>query len=388
MEHMFPNLQSLVWFVRNRSWLLHVHLFLCPRIKYLSLGVLTTPAHLALLPTLPTRCPLLKSITLSTAKEFDVGCRLQTVMICGVKRLVRLNVGSIDQTAFEHLALLPTLEALTIQHTPEFVSSLSTPGTPKFPCLRALTLGRVSHQFFASFIAMNDTWSLQRIDVSMISTPTTAETAGLHDLLAARCDPTVLTELDLDAVKHTDALPVDELAGKTITFDALRPLLPFHGLRELSLTPPAGVSLDDVGIEALARAWPRMCSLQLRGSCYRAPPSRVTLRGLRAVARHCQDLVVLVMPFDASVVPKTDDVPPDAEKGNLQWIDVDDAILVDPAAVAPYLFGVFPQLKIIRTAREDAVSEVQERAEIQHGLWKMVEKLRPSAMARDDDVFA
>jgi hypothetical protein len=94
------------------------------------------------------------------------------------------------------------------------------------------------------------------------------------------------------------------------------------------------------------------------------------------------------MPFDASVVPKTDDVPPDAEKGNLQWIDVDDAILVDPAAVAPYLFGVFPQLKIIRTAREDAVSEVQERAEIQHGLWKMVEKLRPSAMARDDDVFA
>ncbi|KAF7374264.1 hypothetical protein MSAN_00309400 [Mycena sanguinolenta] len=348
-QHIFPNLQALMWIVRgSNSWFCQVRLLLCPRIKTLMLGVLETPAHLALLPTLPKRCPLLVSVTLTTVPQFHVNCRPRSLMVCGMIFLERLTVASIDQSAFEHLSQLPTLKSLTLQNTPNFFPSRAADSS-RFPKLCTLTLRQISHDFLTAFIEMNDVWSFVQLTAYMTSTPTATATARLYALIGAKCDPTILSTLTLAVPDSSpEFLPVDLLARGIHVF----------------LVPVGGFSLDDTSIETLAKAWPQICTLRLSGSRYRGPPSRVTLGGLSAVARHCPRLMYLATPFDASVVPDEGAVLANAE---LQWLDVEDAVL----------------LEVIDTSRQGEVAEeVRERADHLHALWKEVEKLHPTARAR------
>ncbi|KAJ6487161.1 hypothetical protein C8R47DRAFT_1277476 [Mycena vitilis] len=66
--HMFPNLRRLDWNVRKMPWFSSVRLFLAPGLETLHLEGISTQANLSLLPMLPERCPLLKSVTLSVAE--------------------------------------------------------------------------------------------------------------------------------------------------------------------------------------------------------------------------------------------------------------------------------------------------------------------------------
>ncbi|KAJ6529834.1 hypothetical protein B0H19DRAFT_1193348 [Mycena capillaripes] len=380
MEHLFPNLHTLIWRVNRQPWFSHVDLLLCPRIDSLSLGTVCLLTHLALLLTLPTRCPLVTSVKVRTGPELHAQWPLLSTMVCKLTRLAELDVANVDQHAFEHLSQLSTLRSLTIQHEPEFAPPQRKPDVHFFTRLRGLTLEDVSHNFLEAFISMDDAWCFVNVTAYITSTPTAAETARLYAGFATKCDPSTLECLTLDGTSGVHVL--DHSAGLVVPFDALRPLLPFHALRDVSLLPPAGFSLDDASLESLAHAWPRICSLHLPGSGYRAPPSRVTLGGLRTLARLCRELTFLEISFDASVVPDTNDVLPEAEQGCLLWLDVDDAVLVDPVPVAAYLFAVFPKLEGIEVARQDEVGEdVWEHAARLHELWRQVERLHPTASA-------
>ncbi|KAJ6512537.1 hypothetical protein C8R45DRAFT_960672 [Mycena sanguinolenta] len=380
--HLFPNLRTLSW-TAGGTWFSYVRLLLSPGIKTLVLGVMATPAHLALLPALSKRCPLLTSVTLTTVPHFHVACRPRSLMICTMAFLECLHVGSIDQRAFEHLSQLVTLKSLTIQYTPDFVPIRVAADAQSFPNLSELTFGRVSQEFLTRFIQMHDTWSLMRLTAYIASTPTATDTARLYALIEAKCDHGALTLLTLAASYHSNPLT------GAVTSDALRPLLKFRALQEISLAPPGGISLDDAGIEALARAWPHIWSVRLPGSGYRGTPPRVTLGGIRAFARHCPRLLFLATPFDASVVPDEGVVLPDERNTAVRFLDVDDAVLVDPAAVALYLSSLFPNLQAINTAGDDEVAEdVRQRANRLHGLWKEVERLHPNSRAMLDSMTA
>ncbi|KAF7353346.1 hypothetical protein MSAN_01522900 [Mycena sanguinolenta] len=367
--HIFPNLQTLWWLVAG-PWFPYARLFLCPRMKSLVLGHLKTPAHFALLPTLPRWCPLLTSVTLRTAQQLYMNCRPCSLMVCRMAFLEKLDVDNIDQNAFEHISQLETLKSLAVKRAPDFTPSRPAADVHRFPNLRELTLSKVSLEFLTAFIEMNEFWSFERLDAYMTSTPIAAETARLYALIGTKCDPTTLTTLTLRASSTRGSLSVDLLARGIVTFDAICPLLRMKSLQQVSLAPPGGFSLDDSGIEAVARAWPDILTLDLPGSEYRGPPPRVTLSGIRAFARHCPRLVVLSTPFDASVVPDEDVVLPHEA---LRLLIVEDAVLVDPAVVAEYLGAMFPKLEAIGTAiRREVVEDVRERADRLHALWKEV----------------
>jgi hypothetical protein len=76
-------------------------------------------------------------------------------------------------------------------------------------------------------------------------------------------------------------------------------------------------------------------------------------------------------------VPEGNDAPLDGKRGfSLRWLDVDDAVLTYPAAVAAYLFAMFPRVDDIVRAQQDRVgAEVQEQADILHTLWMGVGRL-------------
>ncbi|KAJ6464362.1 hypothetical protein C8R45DRAFT_877673 [Mycena sanguinolenta] len=371
--HIFPNLQMLWWTVTD-TWFPYVRLFLCSRMKSLVLGHLQTPAHLALLPTLPRRCPLLTSVTLRTVPQLYATSRPCSLMVCQMMFLEKLDVNSIDQNALEHLSQLVTLKSLAIDYTPVFVPSRAAADTCRFPKLRELALRKVSFEFLTTFIEINEFWSFERLEAHIICTPIAAETARLYALIGTKCDPTTLTTLTVSSQPGSSSI---DLAG-VVAFDALRPLLTFKSLRQVHLAPPGGFSLDDADMEAVAKAWPDISTLYLPGSKYRGPPPRATLSGIRAFARHCSGLVILSTPFDASLVPEEDVLLPHEA---LRLLIVEDAVIVDSAAVAEYIGAMFPKLQAISTGilgRAELAEDERERADRLHALWKEVEILHPN----------
>ncbi|KAJ7663123.1 hypothetical protein DFH06DRAFT_1189390 [Mycena polygramma] len=369
-DQMFPNLRRLTSGTENTRCFPSLRLFLAPRLESISLGVLSTPAHLPLLSTLPTRCPLLESVTVVASPDLPLNLLSQaySTMIQGLTRLERLDVGTMNQIAFDHLAQLLTLRSLRIHGIQDLTPS-APPVPHSFLNLRELGI-HVSPDFLARFIAVNDAWSLVSLRAGMTSSPTLTQAAHLFTLLAERCNATCLTRL---AIATTDPDPW----SRAIPFDTLQSLLCFANLCEISLH--LNCDLDDVAVEALAQAWPRVKNLALEvGALYRRQPSRVTLRGLRSLARYCRDLRRLSMRFDASDVPAVDP-PPESEIGFSMFIlRVEDSVLVQPAAVAAYLFATFPNVRDMRPAEmefdedEDDVDDLRQRVGLLQDLWKEV----------------
>ncbi|KAJ7652510.1 hypothetical protein DFH06DRAFT_1331130 [Mycena polygramma] len=374
-DQMFPNLRVFKYGPQRLRWFPYLHIFLGPRLESISLGVLSTPAHLPLLSTLPTRCPLLESVTVVASPDLPLNLLSQaySTMIQGLTRLERLDGGTMNQIAFEHLAQLLTLRSLRIHGIQDLTPS-APPVPHSFINLRELGI-HVSPDFLARFIAVNDAWSLVSLRAGMTSSPTLTQAAHLFTLLAERCNATCLTRL---AIASTDPDPW----SRAIPFDTLQSLLRFINLCEISLR--LNFELDDVAVEALAQAWPRVKNLALEaGALYRRPPSQVTLRGLRSLARYCRDLRRLSMRFDASDVP-ADGPPPESDIGFSMFIfRVEDSVLVQPVAVAAYLFATFPNVRDMRPAEmgfdedEDDVDDLRQRAGLLQDLWKEVMALHP-----------
>ncbi|KAJ7099878.1 hypothetical protein C8R43DRAFT_1048440 [Mycena crocata] len=381
MGPLFPNLQTLHWSVNQRPWFSYVHLFLAPRIEIITLGILDTPAHFSVLPTLPAQCPLLTSVTLFATPDVNVPHPECSVMIRSLTGLKELDVGSMDRSAFKYLERLPTLEKLALQRALEFLPTPLVNAPQTFPRLRNLGVRAIPHHTLAGLLATNSAWSLTHFLAQLTTSSEAADIAQIYSLLATRSNPAALTDLTIKDVSRR-FVPPNFVGEGGIIIDHLSSLFAFRNLRIVRLTFMVGFDLDDTAVESLARAWPRLWELQLGSNVFRSVPPRVTMRSLRALARHCRDLTALTLAFDASVVPE-DSGPPAAEQGCLRLLDAGDGVLVDPAPVAAYLIAVFPQLREITSTRiqddEDVDDEEWERGTTLHELWAEVETLRRAA---------
>ncbi|KAJ7730756.1 hypothetical protein B0H16DRAFT_1584846 [Mycena metata] len=372
---LFPNLQDLHWSVHTRPWFSYVHLFLAPRLETITLGILDGFVHFSMLPTLPTQCPLLTSVTIFGKADINTPYATCSLMIRGLRHLKELDVGYVDRDAFQYLEDLPTLEKLALQRAPEFGPLTLLHDRQTFPRLRDLAVRDTPHQHLAGLLGTNSAWSLTHFLAHIINNPLSTHMAQIYSLLASRSDPVVLIHLTIEAfVGRSD------IGG--ITGDHLSPLLAFKNLQHVKLTFPTGFNLDDTAVESLARAWPQLWSLELRSGLFRSTSPRITLGGVRALARHCRDLNVLALAFDASVVPD-DGAPPVAEQGCLRFLKVEDGVLVDPTPVAAYLMALFPRLQQIHPPSLDDDEEMDdaewERMTNLYSLWVEAESQRRDA---------
>ncbi|KAJ7652852.1 hypothetical protein DFH06DRAFT_1330940 [Mycena polygramma] len=334
----FPKLEALSWNPVCSSSFPYVRLFLCPSITSLSLAVISTITDVSILPIVPLRCPLLKSVVLSTDKNLHRGCRNRDLAICGMAQLQSLVVDDLDPTSLQHLAHLPSFTSLTIQNGPRFIPSRPSSDLRRFLYLR--------DNYFS--IPCHEQMVAGGFHSAMYSTPTARETAELYFILGEHCSHTSLTRLDLRTSKYA-VLHFDAVEPYIVQSDALRILFPFRNLDTVFLSPPKGFDIDDATVEDLARAWPRLKTLRLQGGDeYVRPISRVTFRGIQAFGRYCPRLNYLNIPFDASLVPHEVDIKPHE---NLFLLHVADSFISDPEAVASYLYTLFPNLGHIATSR-------------------------------------
>ncbi|KAJ7153668.1 hypothetical protein C8R46DRAFT_1357078 [Mycena filopes] len=390
VDHVFPNLKSLSWAAVKGSHSPFLHLFLSPGLETISMTKLSGDAHLSLLPSLAIYLPRLKSVTISTTTRWPQGQSEHTTMIRSLAYLERLNVPSLDQSAFTHLSELPGLTSFSIREGPHFVPVREPSDTPTFPALRQISLPNTPPAFLLVLLAMISARSLRRFHVVTYLAPTCAETTQLYALLAACSHPHEFTGLSLEtqpsSVPHFGA----QILDGPIPAAALRPLLQFRNLSRIRLSPSTGFDLDDAFLADLARAWPAVRSLRLGGSedesvsYYRRPPSRVTLRGLRALAHGCPVLHTLALPFNALIVPTlAPDEPLPSPPSSLSDLVLYDTPLADPGAVAAYLGVIFPMLSDIRTAAFDEHddADVEEEAYALDALWGQVNEIVTSSSA-------
>ncbi|GBE82966.1 hypothetical protein SCP_0500090 [Sparassis crispa] len=157
----------------------------------------------------------------------------------------------------------------------------------------------------------------------------------LYSALSSR-HSAALRELDISFAHFANG--ADDSAR---VVDALRPLLKLRALEKLALKTHARVSLASSHLHDMASSWPHLTALLIAA----APPGPTAprLHSLAAVARSCPALAVLRLPgmdvrVDALAVPH-----------RLQTLCIcaaPSSLVADPAAVAGFLDGLFPEVEI------------------------------------------
>ncbi|PSR72268.1 hypothetical protein PHLCEN_2v11860 [Hermanssonia centrifuga] len=108
--------------------------------------------------------------------------------------------------------------------------------------------------------------------------------------------------------------------------------------------------MDNSAILELAKAWPALSTLRLGSNGSRAV-SRITLRGLDHIIKHCRDLRSLSIVINAQDPPTVlDDMPTCCNK-RITTINFADSLLSNPSDVVAYLSVLFPGLVEIQTHR-------------------------------------
>ncbi|KAJ7116895.1 hypothetical protein C8R44DRAFT_983272 [Mycena epipterygia] len=383
-DYLFPNLSALFWW-HNTGEFPYIHLFLTSKLTTIGLVCKNVVSDLSVLSVLPYKCPTLKDVSIflrNSTREFTtlsspVKASI-SMFIHGLLRLEKLNIWIPDMAALEHVGALPTLRSLTLTTLPVALVLSPSSQMPMFTCLRRLALTAVDVQSATTFLGMCVGARLQSVQVDFTAANTSEQMKNFSTALAlCRRSHSTLTSLSIDNSSSTVA--------DVMHTDSLRTLFCFGQLERICIDSMAGFDLDDAAVSDMARAWPCIKSLELRGQ--NVVRARATLQSLRMLARHCLRLHTFHMTFDSILPPSTDETQEHVSQKSLTSLNVEDSAIYATLPIARFLSGIFPNLKTICTAREHDDDEDDDELEDHgeeipfHRLWKEVESQIPVLMA-------
>ncbi|KAJ7666757.1 hypothetical protein DFH06DRAFT_1384116 [Mycena polygramma] len=360
-DFLCPNLRTIQWMPELSSSFPYIRLFLGPKISGLYLTVHPAAANVSLLSDLGIRYPELKQLKLGNSSN-DHSSLLSSISPAIVLQLAKieyLSVETLDRQAFDHLSRLPSLVSLSLRipaegdigptSSPPIGDQLSSP----FPALRSVNLGFSTIEFATELINLLRDCHLREFRNGTDVLATNIATGRLYTALASHISHTTL-----------DSLTIAEIDDGGFT--------------------PVGFDLDDVTAWDMACAWPRIKFLRLDSSTDLHHSSSMTLHGIRAFAKYCEDLVELKITINATTVPPFDRSPETRlSQTNLHTFNVSGSPISEPYNVARFLSTLFPCLvKVItlhearwRGPAEDPDDAAEELAH--HTQWKQVQALLP-----------
>ncbi|KAJ7753585.1 hypothetical protein DFH07DRAFT_960057 [Mycena maculata] len=310
--------------------------------------------------------------------------------------LVRIEelITKLDRAAIKHLSRLPALRSLDLEipDLQHLGSSASVSQPHPFPALRNLSFFSSTIDFAVEFLDVLSDCSLSSFRIGTEVLATKFIIGQLYSALPNHLSHTALESL-LVRLTEEGYMPTpqaDMITNYVINGRILAPLFYFRNLTSISLSPPVGFDIYDATAWEIARAWPKLCSLELSSATGLHHPSRITLDGLRAFAKHCEALTCIAITVDASVVPQIDDnVETRLTQSSLLHFDVGRSPILDPSTIAQFTSGLFPCLETIDTHNEwlwddplieDEDGEMAE-AHALHQRWKEVEALLPNTVS-------
>ncbi|KAJ6533395.1 hypothetical protein DFH09DRAFT_1406536 [Mycena vulgaris] len=357
-EHLFPNLNFLAWSYWDPQIFPYILILLGPRITRLEINFPAIMPHLSLLPTIAVRCPALTQAQIYCGGAHpELGPLLRrsaSLFVCNSTRLENLRIDDLDQSAFEHLAALPTLKSLTLDdmdylHRPR--SPLQFCDTPRFVALDRFEVWPRTAEVATAFIATLSGSRVEHVYVDILGPPTVAVTSSLYESVADNLPHETLRSVHISS-DDVGVLPASP--EQPVEAAVLRRFRCFPNLPDISLNFRTGFDLDDAAVLELARAWPNLRSLALVPSFPSLAPRDVTLvtfTGLRAFADHCPEPISLGIELNTDVIPcmETDAIP----QTKCRSLCVGYAPIADPVAVANFVLSMFPEVSEIQVSNTD-----------------------------------
>ncbi|KAJ6476209.1 hypothetical protein C8R45DRAFT_1216919 [Mycena sanguinolenta] len=344
----FPNLQSLTWApYADPDSFRFVRLFIAARLTQLSITCDYAADDLSeAFGMLSSQCPGLKHVGFYGKPAPGL-----SEFICTLHGIEKLTACDLDTAAFSHLARLPALHSFSLTRSPISLFPPSA-GCLPFPALKSLTYP--SMELAPRLLGFLTKCSLFKLVIYDHALPTQAIARQFYLALASHCSHLSLENITV--TKGHETIQETQRDMYLIGGEILRPLFAFSNLVHVSLSHPVGVDLDDVVVQDMARAWPRIKTLALPPKRSHRIHPRVTLQGIYAFAQHCPHLRVLHLAFDATVVPK---IPVKARERacqlSLYEINVAHSPIRKPesGSVAKFLSKIFPELDTITTLHSE-----------------------------------
>ncbi|KAJ7838721.1 hypothetical protein B0H13DRAFT_2418948 [Mycena leptocephala] len=374
-ENLLQNLRSLHWQHGDNDFH-YIHFFLSSKITALSIHCTSYSAR-SLLPILALKCPRLRKVFL--------GPRLDSSTSDVV---VKHDVQAIS-TFVHGLRCIEKLSAPVLDQVPLSQTLRSSNRTLGSRCKGWLQLN-AEIEATTRFLGWCNKVPLIRFGVVFPAFATADETHCLFTGLAACLAHLSVTDLTLDSDANRTELSASTSAHYRIRAESIRVLLCFVNLTAIYILSPVGIDLDNDTVAEMARAWPRIESLEL--SSYRSTTTcpRVSLGCRLFFATYCRHLRRLVILFDGTVLPA-----PQPGGGNrspqysLTHLDVEYSAISTPISVAGFLSGIFPRLEEISSRLDDEQDpkEVALRAQEMefHDRWNEVQALLPHLAAIRED---
>ncbi|KAF7329277.1 hypothetical protein MKEN_00188600 [Mycena kentingensis (nom. inval.)] len=313
------------------------------------------PEHIVNTPFLRPLCSILKVLTLlpedtrtTTTAQVSELCLLLT-------DIQHLQVPDLDAAALRHVSQLPSLLGLYL-----FMDDISAFGSIPSGDLPFPNLG--SLQFYRSTIDFAEHF-LQRlapgrpISELKVETRVPAKVDAMRRLYATigdRVIPSTLEKLYIgnwteDGHNPTPAPPRSAIREYLVDEDAMRPLLQFSQMRELTLHTPAGFCFGDETALSIAEAFQNITELALTsGTTLHSNIPNLTLNSLWAFRIFCRQLRSLSVELDASVnvLLPTQFAAPLGQPGASAWrlgisLNVEISPIYGSKAVARFLLSLY-----------------------------------------------
>ncbi|KAJ6548471.1 hypothetical protein B0H19DRAFT_189546 [Mycena capillaripes] len=339
-RHWFPNLRILEWCCHNPA-LLPGFPMIAPRPTKLRVSRIGNRGDLS---------ALARGVDGRLLTNVSIGCHDSgadafrtriSPFIRSMARLQRLRIHDLDQAAFEHLAMLPSLESLKIAKLEDepFSAVPQLDAAAPFSGLKELEITTRTVQTALVVIA-SVSGPLTSIDVYIKDWNHKTPMAEVSRLFATlRSTTPQLRKLGITLEPDTPSY------HQTLNA-ALEHLFRLRNLEKVSLTAGEGWDLDNALVIAMARAWPNLTALHLRPDLPTHVTRRLTLTALRAFALHCPKLSVLGLDIDARVPLEDLPTAKDAQR-SLTTLCLGYSPIADSSVVASALFIMFPELSHI-----------------------------------------
>ncbi|KAA1476208.1 hypothetical protein DENSPDRAFT_843108 [Dentipellis sp. KUC8613] len=312
---LFPKLSQLIWNVKIEGIEEHFDMFGSPSVTKLSVYPIeqVCSAHLHF-PNLAEveffnfwvdMNPFNEYIALAIARLFPL-------------RALDCSGYDIRVPAFDALSTMPALSRLCVAQFPStvhiYTSAPGPPSRPFFPSLQELSIGTISARTCHDLLrTLDNPQALKQFCVAIPEQEWTS--AGMRNLvscLSELCSPETLSGLALMLARNNNDLHrnhgVNQLhtGASRATSEMLRPLLRFTKFTQCDITAPI-LDYDDAFVESIASACPNLAILRLRSLSDQQDRSRLTLRSLYSVAKHCPKLgLVALNNLVAGVGPEED----------------------------------------------------------------------------------
>ncbi|KAJ7208933.1 hypothetical protein GGX14DRAFT_697938 [Mycena pura] len=373
---LIPNLRSL----DCRSWSkLFPHLSRLVGKHVLKIYVEIDGPAADLLP-IARHCRLLRHVKFNGPSDDSTRDWVSAFLI-QLTHLQSVEVFYMTQDAFLHVAGLDHVEILRVRCLDmEAFAEVDRPYI-LFPALHQLALGAESVTFPTHFVKVLDRAPLETIGVTSRQDCTAINSRALFWAIHTYCftSRNTLTSITVELTEDFDTLSVNT-SPYTMPSRVIRPLLGFPNLRHVNLSSPVGFILDNEFVDDMARAWPCLDRLSIKGQHTRRFPStsNPTIMALQSFSRHCPHLRHLSLLVDATNIqmdhssrtPRT--IHTTLESWNPLYSSID-----SPVEVAIFLSSLFPSLSKIRAP----INKLQ---------WKEVETLVPvyAKIRADERLFA